>query len=603
MSPTTDGTMTERLELDDSQRAVVAAGADARLLVIAGAGQGKTEVVASRIAYLVEEEELSASSEMMVLSFSRAAVHVVRTRLEAREVARVDVRTFDSLASYILAQCGVEPVGDFASRVRQATGLLADRDNELDEIENIGHLILDEVQDLVGDRAEMTLALLDRLDESAGFTALGDPLQGIYDFTLEKSTSKMTSAEFLDRLVSVYGATRVALQHNYRARGAFPRNVIQLGESLRSESESEAADTLVDFEYSLPHSGEITDWGFLNDADTGRTAILCATNGEVLRVSRFLTSQSVDHVVRRQARDFGAARWVAEVFEDFAGPEVPRVDVESAIERELDGALRDEAWYLLKGAEGRTRTMNQLNLPRLRSLIASGSVPLTLTEPDTAQVIVSTIHRAKGLEFERAYLVHPNSPVGDQRDWRVLREKYVAFSRARDEVAMLDIPNGWSKFEKRNGRQRERKRSKSGKWYTAAIEFGTTDSRDSAPTPGDTLRARNMQRHLRDAKPGEVITAHHDAALSDIAGELLFVLCDAAGNELGITDTWFGNALRYDFDYWFREGWGGVTIDGLRLTAVDTVACDPRLTDAAGLGESGLWLVPRAFGLVTPNQD
>ena len=60
----------DELNLNDEQLAIVEAAVDARLLVIAGAGQGKTEVVASRIDYLVKSDDLSASREILVLSFS-----------------------------------------------------------------------------------------------------------------------------------------------------------------------------------------------------------------------------------------------------------------------------------------------------------------------------------------------------------------------------------------------------------------------------------------------------------------------------------------------------------------------------------------------------
>ncbi|MGW5524842.1 UvrD-helicase domain-containing protein [Gordonia sp. NPDC003950] len=586
-------------ELDDSQRAVAEAPADARLLVIAGAGQGKTEVVASRIQYLVEEEDLSASTEIMVLSFSRAAVQAVRTRLEGHDIARTDVRTFDSLASYLLSQNGREPFGGFDNRVRQATQLLNDDSEDVEGIEDLQHLILDEVQDLVGDRAEMILALLRRMPESAGFTALGDPLQGIYDFTLKESRSQMKSTDFAAQLADAFGAETMTLARNYRAQGPFPIEVVGLGNLLRGQREAQAAETVAEFEKTLPHSGVIKDWTFLAEPESGRTAVLCATNGEVLRVSQFLTKQGVDHVVRRQARDFGAARWIAGVFEDFAGPEVDRDSVQSVIEAKLAQRLREEAWYLLKGAEGRSRTMYQLNLPRVRSLIATGSIPLTLTEPDESRVIVSTIHRAKGLEFERAFFVHPNSPMSNEDEWPALRQKYVALSRARDEVAVLDIPTGWMWFDKRNGRLRERRKSKQGKKYSAAIEFGSGDVLSGRPLAGDAARVRDMRRALTNASPGEPVTGFVEPVYStdDVP---VFVLRTDAGDELGITNEWFGRAIADEFGYRFRDGWDGAVIEGLRLVAVETVAGDPRLTEDAGLGSSGLWLVPRVFGLVTP---
>lgn len=120
----------DTIELNGQQRAVVEAPIDERLLVIAGAGQGKTEVVAARIGFLVDEEQLSASTEVLVLSFSRAAVTAVTRRLEQRDVAAANVRTFDSFAGKILLDADIEPIGSYEARIRQATTVL----NESDEV-------------------------------------------------------------------------------------------------------------------------------------------------------------------------------------------------------------------------------------------------------------------------------------------------------------------------------------------------------------------------------------------------------------------------------------------------------------------------------------
>ncbi|KXO91393.1 DNA helicase IV (plasmid) [Tsukamurella tyrosinosolvens] len=589
------------MELDPSQLAVVEADADARLLVTAGAGQGKTEVVAGRVAHLVEEEALSASTEIMVLSFSRAAVHAVRSRLEARDIAKTDVRTFDSLASHLLAQNDIEPTGDFDHRIRQAIRLLDDDSTDVEGLEDIAHVILDEVQDLVGDRADMVLGLLGRLGADVGFTALGDPLQGIYDFTLADSHSKTSSAEFMEQLAIRFGARRVELEKNYRARGAFPLGVIDLGLRIRDEVEGPADEIISTFERTLPHSGTITEWRFLEQYTTGVTAILCNSNAEVLLVSRSLTTQDISHVVRRPAQDFGAARWVGEVFEGLAGPDVARSTVEAAIEKRLPADLRDEAWYLLKGAEGKSRSPNQLSLQRLRSLIAAGTVPLTLVERDTSRVIVSTIHRAKGLEFERAFLVHPNYTFEEESEWPAIRRMYVALSRARDDVAVIDIPDDRTWFKNVRGRMCEMRRGKNNN-YVRAMELTARDVRDDSPPPMEPHRLVEMQRNLAAVSPGEAVTGFFDPTSTMSAQEPVFVLSTGSGELLGVTDRRLGRHLSYNFGYRFRDGWDGATLEDLTLVSIDTVATDPRSTAQAGLGDSGLWLVPRVFGLVTPAQ-
>lgn len=593
------GSESGAIELNPEQAAVAEAPADSRLLVIAGAGQGKTEVVASRVEHLATEEGLSPSTEMLVLSFSRAAVHAVRSRIANREMAETNVRTFDSFASYLLVENDIEPVGDFESRIRQATKLLSDGDDDIYGVEDIQHVILDEVQDLVGDRAEMVLAILENLHEDAGFTALGDPLQAVYDFTLANSRSKTTSTQFITALTDRFNAERVSLGPNYRARGAFPKRVVSLGNVLREDHVVAGAQQRIKtFEDTLPHSGVVDDWGFLREP-AGKTAILCKSNAEVLRVSRVLTKHDVRHVVRRQATDFGAARWIAGVLAPLAGPDVSRTDIEFAADQLTSSALEsDEVWYLLKGAEANKRSLHQLNLNRVREKIRAGTIPLTLTQPDSADVIVSTIHRAKGLEFERIFFVHPNFTHEDGDAWAEIRERYVALSRARDDVGVIDIPNEWSWFENRQGRQRERKKSKQKKSYTASFEFQSRDVATESPMFGDISRSAAIQDALVALDPGTDLSARFETMMNDDVP--VFTLVTPKGFEVGQTSEVFGRTIDYEFGYRYKDGWEGVAVRGLKLVSVETAAGDPRFTEEAGLGSSGFWLVPRVGGLAVP---
>ena len=56
------------------------------------------------------------------------------------------------------------------------------------------HVVVDELQDLVGDRADLVRAVLELT--GCGFTMLGDPAQGIYNFQLEGVDRRIGSAEF-----------------------------------------------------------------------------------------------------------------------------------------------------------------------------------------------------------------------------------------------------------------------------------------------------------------------------------------------------------------------------------------------------------------------
>ncbi|KHO27520.1 hypothetical protein QQ44_04470 [Mycolicibacterium setense] len=592
------------IELNEEQLAVVEASADARLLVIAGAGQGKTEVVVSRINSLVQDEDLTASDEILVLSFSRAAVTAVRNRLDMRDAATPNVRTFDSFASILLIGADIQPEGSFDARIRRATQLLKEADEAPAEVELLRHVVLDEVQDLVGDRADFVLAILKWLDDDAGITALGDPLQGVYDFQLEDSLSKTTAEDVSDALKGSFGCETVGLGRNYRARGKYPKEVVALGDKLRATVDSdEAEDLLVDLVYELPYRGEIQDWYDLVTPSAGnKTAVLCTTNADVLRVSRFLNEKSVAHAVRRQAQDFGAARWIAGALGPLPGPKERRSEVEAALERLLAERDVDQRWNELKSAEGRTRDFDSLDLHRVSSLVKARALPLPLTEPDLSSVIVSTVHRAKGLEFDSVFIVEPGWLPEDEDIWTKVRREYVALSRARDEIFTCRLPQSKSviKADDRLGRFKEEvwSRKKRGSTWTRAFEFLYGDVETTYPAASHTVDAQRIQQTLQSLdQVGVRVYAELDEAEST-AESPSYLLVTQDLQPLGRTSPAFNSAFQKTFG-WLKNR--PTVIDGLSLVSVETVAGDYRESEKAGLGSSGFWLVPRITGLARPD--
>ncbi|MET3641897.1 DNA helicase-2/ATP-dependent DNA helicase PcrA [Prescottella equi] len=595
--------MAEPLELNDEQRAVVEAPIDERLVVIAGAGQGKTEVVAARIGFLVEEEQLSASTEVLVLSFSRAAVSAVRTRLELREVAAANVRTFDSFAGQILLDADIEPMGSYEARIRQATKVLDESDEVPFEVEDLRHIVMDEVQDLVGDRADFVLALLRRLEPDVGITALGDPLQGIYDFQLGDSKSKTSSQQVFESLRAEFGATTVGLGENYRARGSDPQKVVELGDKLRGMSDaSEAEAALDEFESSLLELGEIEEWAGMLSVDDATTAVLCATNGEVLRVSKHLNEKGIRHAVRRQAQDFGAAKWVAQALGSLDGTVVRRSEVEESLQRILGEERGDDAWYLLKAAEGNAKQTDALNVARIRSLVQSGTVPLTLTEPDSSNVIVSTVHRAKGLEFDRVFLVDRAFTWEDEDPWAVVRARYVALSRARDVIFRCELPKTYALYQDMHwlpGRILERvNKWKSTKKRTKAVEFKCGDVEVDVPV----AIANDAQVVQANLNAPDLVGAPLEAVLDvEQSTEELpsYVLSTEDGRAVGRTSEAFNESFVKAFS--MRGGSWPASLSGLSLVSVETVAGDPRRSQQLDVSFSGLWLAPRVIGLAQPD--
>ena len=595
----------DEIVLNDAQRDVVEAPIDERLLVIAGAGQGKTEVVALRIDFLVREEGLSASAEVLVLSFSRAAVTAVKTRLNAREVPAANVRTFDSFAGQLILDAEEEPAGSFEARIRRATQLLRDADETPYPIVDLRHVVIDEVQDLVGDRADFVMEILKALGDGVGITALGDPLQGIYDFQLTDSRSKTSSSAVMHVLRHGFRCKEVELGQNYRARGEDPKRVVALGERLRATTDPEIADELIAaLESTLLDLGEIEDWADLVSEDGVRTAVLCASNPDVLRVSRYLSDSQIRHAVRRQAQDFGAASWIGKSLTSLSGQTVDRSEVEEALAEALDHDEIEPAWYLLKSVAADQRGRDALNMRRLRNAVRANMLPLTLTEPDNANVIVSTVHRAKGLEFDRVFLVAPNFEHQDEDAWAVIRREYVALSRARDEIYICGLPQPRSSFETMRwlpGRRVERVYNrKTGRKRVKSFEFLYDDVDVTEPATGGDVVAASTQEILRGSDLiGTSVEAmlDHEVSSSELPS---YLFTSEEGYLLGRSSESFNNAFNTVFG---RRGGGAFPgrLFGLTLVSVETVAGEPQKTEQLEVGVSGLWLAPRITGLVEPD--
>ncbi|WP_162924321.1 ATP-dependent DNA helicase [Rubrobacter indicoceani] len=73
------------------------------LLVLAGPGTGKTSVIVSRIAHLIEERNVEPK-RILALTFSRRAADGMQKRLDGNSAANVEVRTFHSFALRLVRQ-------------------------------------------------------------------------------------------------------------------------------------------------------------------------------------------------------------------------------------------------------------------------------------------------------------------------------------------------------------------------------------------------------------------------------------------------------------------------------------------------------------------
>ncbi len=444
------------MELSSAQKEIATAGVDNRLLVLAGPGTGKTHTLLQRLIHLVEVEGLHPRSELLVLSFSRAAVAEIRARL-ARLAADsggtgppfINIHTFDSFATRLLSALeeDLDLSGkSYDARIALAVQRIEDPDSASSEaLSSIRHIVVDEIQDLVGVRARLVLGLLKRV--GGGFTLLGDPGQAIYDYLVARPGDGPTATEFLKTVQTVYadGLSTRSLGHNYRARGSSTNVAAQTRALVVAEQEPdpESLVRLRRLVSELPAAGSLDTPVGLNQPGVAQgTAILCRTNADVLFTCQALRAQAIPGVIPTRAEEQGLPPWIGRILSTHTTPRMTEGEFLKRWQTLVGGRASlspETAWHALLIAEGRGRA--DLDCQLLRRQLARGldwafeSEALALEHT----IPVQTIHGSKGREFDRVAIVPPEPRASRNADpIEEARVLYVAATRARDTLLRLD---------------------------------------------------------------------------------------------------------------------------------------------------------------------
>lgn len=345
---------------ETTQDEIIEAELAERSIINAGPGTGKTWTLIEKIIYLINEEQAKAEN-ILVLCFSRSAVEVVRSRLsDAAETGRigyewqdVDVRTFDSFSTYMLAWVQdnhkdllpkhfLLEAYDYDQRIKVATSIFKKKKDMLADYE---HIIVDEVQDLVGSRAELVLAMLKGLPDTCGFTILGDSCQALYDYMAEGDPSVMSSEEFYrDIFKSFPNANYYALMENHRQGDSFGQLTIPYRNAILTGSAQDCTSAASDLLTHIPPMPVKLTKFSRSDAmryvgQGGTLGILTRTNGQALQVSAWLRNSEVPHALQRGLGSPTLGDWIAQIFCDY---ENESVDENTFIAKHL--ALFQPGW-------------------------------------------------------------------------------------------------------------------------------------------------------------------------------------------------------------------------------------------------------------------
>lgn len=411
--------------LSPKQREIINDKQSKYIVVTAGPGSGKTRVLVHKLASLLLLEDVK-HEQLLMLTFSRAAATEFKKRLielVGGAAHFVDIKTFHSYSFDLIGRNGSLEEAD--SVVNRAAEMIENGEVEESKIAK-SVLVIDEAQDMSADDFRLVRALMQQ-NEEMRVIAVGDDDQNIYAF-------RGSDSAHLKSLITDYKATLYELTDNYRSDHAIVDYANRLVRQIPYRMKQTPIVAVSKDEGTVSQCSEFEIQG------TGTTAVLTITNEQTLQVAHLLRQQG-KFVRLIQATDGFRFVNLAEVRHFF-----------KQLGKTEDGSITSEQW-----AEAKRRTEEAYATSSIlgalkqffadfeathksyyRSDLREFALESSIEDFIAAEgktVFVSTIHKAKGREFDNVHLLLG----GIQRlDNDMLRAIYVGITRARHNLYLYN---------------------------------------------------------------------------------------------------------------------------------------------------------------------
>ena len=448
-------------DLNEEQTKVFEDKTNRAVMVLAGPGSGKTKTLVHKIASLITLEN-HKPEHFLMLTHGRAAASEFRDRL-AQLIGGlaydVDIMTFHAYALQLIGKRASDQ-----NRLDQVIEL-ATHGIERGEIE-IPYktmLMLDEYQDVSRKIYRFIKTLFSKMESNKRIIAVGDDDQCINNFDGEDRADmtlmRTFENEFNDSITvendeeNLGKFARYSLLNNYRSKinivafaNAFARTIPDRlkHDDLIANDSSEGYIQIVNYPLNTSMIQNIAD--LVEKDPSENIAILCRTNQAVLTMYSILKAKGIN-VKYLTAKDGFRLGQLVEL-QDF-------------LEKWKKSSF-DEAFIWINESY-----KESTNLPLSRKVIErfvnetnfeSGSSEFLTTafeeylydigfdefESTKAKVIVSTMHKAKGKEFDSVYLMVENNFIQDDYQRRLL---FVAITRAKQNLYIHTQDRCFSTFE------------------------------------------------------------------------------------------------------------------------------------------------------------
>lgn len=422
-------------QLSEKQMEIISNKESRCIVVAAGPGSGKTRVLVHKLTSLLLLEDVK-NEQLLMLTFSRAAATEFKQRLIAligNAAHFVEIKTFHSYSFDLLGRIGNNE--DVENVVETATAMINNGEVEPSRIGKTV-LVIDEAQDMSKAEYELIRALM-RHNETMRLIAVGDDDQNIYEF-------RGANSQFMMALTQEQGSQFVEMTENYRSA----HHIVDFANSLTNRIEHRLKSTPI--LSKRPHNGYVeivqhtTQHLFqplvnhlLSQDRQGSCCILTQTNEDAAIIMALLKHHGLPCKLIQSLENIHFCN-IAEV----------RFFMRQIYKTENNPLISNENWE-----EAKKKTFNYYEkstfLPFLKNCIASfernnatkyhndlwdfimESSLEDFYDLSGNEIVVSTIHKSKGREFDDVYMLLSNHIKTSNEQ---MRRYYVGATRAKNRL-------------------------------------------------------------------------------------------------------------------------------------------------------------------------
>mgnify|MGYP001637797993 CR=1 FL=1 len=428
--------------LNDEQKAVFNDDKSNSIMVLAGPGSGKTKTLVHKIASLITKEGFKAEYFLM-LAHSRTAVSEFKTRLKnliGNQIYKVKIYTFHAFALNLLS-CKYSSEDELKNAIPNATKALQNKDIELPLIQM---LVLDEYQDIGLKSYEFIKEIYKNMPNDKKIIAVGDDDQCIMDFGDNKADIKFIN-EFKNDFSTNYKAYN--LLTNYRSC----YNLVSFFNAFRNEFKEKlktknlVANSQNSGKIVLLKTNDFLSYLLTNLNTNKKSIIIARENKDVLDIYSFLLKNKINAKLLLDQNGFRLGNLIElrvflfyfekycfkKAFEEFKNEFKNSTNLSLALE--VIEKFQNE--YDMSENEKYLKTA-------FKDFIEN--IEFSEFENSNANVIISTIHKAKGKEFDEVHLCFKNKNIQDEYEKRLL---YVAITRAKSSLFIYSKNKIFDKYK------------------------------------------------------------------------------------------------------------------------------------------------------------